>query len=231
MGGGRSASHVPYPDLAGRHRGQAAIGATGVTGAALNSLFYRSRVQPLAVTADASWLHRVCWAILHAGGHAYRMHAASWIAGCPRADAAVRAEVTAVTRPPPSGGTRHTTAFLHARQAPRWLRGGRGAVSSTMEPEPEDEEQQAAAAAAAATEAPDESTVAAARVSIAGHEIAVDSTALDVSGWGLPAAQVWEVAGALPLLLCLRELVLDAGVPASAVRLGESRFSAGVSMQ
>ena len=52
VGGGRSASHVPYPDLAGRHRGQAAIGATGVTGAALNSLFYRSRVQPLGVTAD-----------------------------------------------------------------------------------------------------------------------------------------------------------------------------------
>eukprot|EP01049_Picozoa_sp_SAG25_P014691 SAG25_NODE_2689_length_1448_cov_1.176427_1_plen_236_part_00 len=58
MGGGRSASHVPYPDLAGRHRGQAAIGATGVTGAALNSLFYRSRVQPGTVTAEASWLHR-----------------------------------------------------------------------------------------------------------------------------------------------------------------------------
>ena len=58
VGGGRSASHVPYPDLAGRHRGQAAIGATGVTGAALNSLFYRSRVQPLAVTAETSWLHR-----------------------------------------------------------------------------------------------------------------------------------------------------------------------------
>ena len=49
VGGGRSASHVPYPDLAGRHRGQAAIGATGVTGAALNSLFYRSRVQRRAV--------------------------------------------------------------------------------------------------------------------------------------------------------------------------------------
>ena len=58
VGGGRSASHVPYPDLAGRHRGQAAIGATGVTGAALNSLFYRSRVQPGTVTAEASWLHR-----------------------------------------------------------------------------------------------------------------------------------------------------------------------------
>ena len=61
MGGGRSASHVPYPDLAGRHRGQAAIGATGVTGAALNRLFYRSRVQRRAVmiTSDASWLlHR-----------------------------------------------------------------------------------------------------------------------------------------------------------------------------
>ena len=53
-GGGRSASHVPYPALAGRHRGQAAIGATGVTGAALNSLFYRSRVQLRAVTAEAS---------------------------------------------------------------------------------------------------------------------------------------------------------------------------------
>ena len=55
VGGGRSASHVPYPDLAGRHRGQAAIGATGVTGAALNSLFYRSRVQPRTVTAEASY--------------------------------------------------------------------------------------------------------------------------------------------------------------------------------
>ena len=32
------------------HRGQAAIAATGVSGAALNSLFYRSRVQPRAVT-------------------------------------------------------------------------------------------------------------------------------------------------------------------------------------
>jgi translation initiation factor IF-2 len=53
VGGERSASHVPYPDLAGRHRDQAAIGATGVTGAAaLNSLFYRSRVQPLSVTAQ-----------------------------------------------------------------------------------------------------------------------------------------------------------------------------------
>ena len=41
----------------------------------------------------------------------------------PRADAAVRAEVTAVTRPPLSGGTRHTAAFPHARQAPRWLDG------------------------------------------------------------------------------------------------------------
>ena len=40
------------------HRGQAAIAATGVSGAALNSLFYRSRVQPRAVTAEASWLHR-----------------------------------------------------------------------------------------------------------------------------------------------------------------------------
>ena len=58
-----------------------------------------------------------------------------------------------------------------------------------MEPEPEDEEQ---AAAAAATEAPDESTVVAARVSIAGHEVAADSTTLDISGWVLTAAQVRE---------------------------------------
>ena len=86
--------------------------------------------------------------------------------------------------------------FRRVLQILRWLREGRGAVNSAMEPEPEDEEQ--AAAAAAATEAPDESTVAAARMSIAGHEIAVDSTALDVSGWGLTAAQVREVAGALP---------------------------------
>eukprot|EP01047_Picozoa_sp_COSAG01_P109533 COSAG01_NODE_38399_length_490_cov_0.734015_1_plen_77_part_01 len=77
-----------------------------------------------------------------------------------------------------------------------------------MEPdEPEDEEQ--AAAAAATTEAPDESAVLAARVNIARHEVAADSTALDVSKWGLTAAQVREVAGALPQLRCLRELVLD----------------------
>eukprot|EP01047_Picozoa_sp_COSAG01_P100568 COSAG01_NODE_30407_length_616_cov_1.835590_1_plen_114_part_10 len=112
-----------------------------------------------------------------------------------------------MTRPPLSGGTRHTAAFPHAPKAPRWLRGGRGAVNSAMEPEPEDEEQ--AAAAAAAAEAPGESTVAAARVSIAGHEVAANSTTLDVSGWKLTVAQVREVAGALPQLLCLRELVLD----------------------
>eukprot|EP01047_Picozoa_sp_COSAG01_P050995 COSAG01_NODE_5210_length_4407_cov_569.201021_1_plen_1354_part_01 len=129
----------------------------------------------------------------------------------PRADAAVRAEVTAVTRPPLSGGTRHTAAFPRARQAPRWLRGGRGAVNSAMEPEPEDEEQ---AAAAAAAEAPDDSAVFAARVDVAGHEIAASSTALDVSEWKLATAQVWEVAGALAQLRCLRELVLD-GVPVS----------------
>eukprot|EP01049_Picozoa_sp_SAG25_P022025 SAG25_NODE_8523_length_417_cov_1.305031_1_plen_40_part_01 len=38
-----------------------------------------------------------------------------------------------------------------------------------MEPEPEDDEEQAAAAAA--TEAPDEGTVLAARVDVAGHEV------------------------------------------------------------
>eukprot|EP01047_Picozoa_sp_COSAG01_P066493 COSAG01_NODE_9191_length_2526_cov_5.065513_1_plen_74_part_10 len=74
-----------------------------------------------------------------------------------------------------------------------------------MEPEPEDEEQ---AAPAAATEAPDEGTVLAARVDVAGHEVSANSTALDVSGWGLTAAQVREVAGVLPQLLCLQELVL-----------------------
>ena len=77
VGGGRSASHVPYPDLAGRHRGQAAIGATGVTGAALNSLFYRSRVQPGAVTAEASWLHREAMSEVRNGGAAGRRQAAA----------------------------------------------------------------------------------------------------------------------------------------------------------
>eukprot|EP01049_Picozoa_sp_SAG25_P013090 SAG25_NODE_1932_length_2132_cov_49.777668_2_plen_80_part_01 len=80
-------------------------------------------------------------------------------------------------------------------------------MSSAMEPEPEDEEQQAAAATAAA-EAPDESAVLAARVDVAGHAVSANSTALDVSGWGLTAAQVREVAGVLPQLLCLQELVL-----------------------
>eukprot|EP01047_Picozoa_sp_COSAG01_P079360 COSAG01_NODE_15026_length_1383_cov_3.263240_1_plen_58_part_10 len=58
-----------------------------------------------------------------------------------------------MTRPPPSGGTRHIAAFPRARQAPRWLRGGRrGAVNSAMEPEPDEDEEQQQAAAAAATE-------------------------------------------------------------------------------
>jgi hypothetical protein len=84
-----------------------------------------------------------------------------------------------------------------------------------MEPEPEDEEQ---TAAAAAIEAPDESSVLATRVQIAGHEVDAGTTALDVRRWRLTAAQVRtcmrEVAGALPQLLCLRELVLD-GLPVS----------------
>ena len=92
-----------------------------------------------------------------------------------------------------------------------------------MEPEPEEDEEQAAAAAAA-TEAPDESAVLAARVKIAGHEVAANSTVLDVSEWGLTAAQVREVAGALPQLFYLQELVLD-GVPVSGTtpRLGDFR--------
>eukprot|EP01047_Picozoa_sp_COSAG01_P082181 COSAG01_NODE_16678_length_1216_cov_0.967771_1_plen_298_part_10 len=87
--------------------------------------------------------------------------------------------------------------------------------SAAMEPEPEDEEQQQqAAASAAVAEASGESAVAATCVDIAGHAVVADSTTLDVSGWGLTAVQVQEVAGALPQLLCLRELVLD-GVPVS----------------
>jgi Ran GTPase-activating protein (RanGAP) involved in mRNA processing and transport len=94
-------------------------------------------------------------------------------------------------------------------------------VNSAMEPEPEDEEQ---AAAAATAEAPCESTAAAAGVDVAGHEVSASSTALDASDWGLTAAQVREVAGALPQLQCLRELVLD-GVPVSGTtpRRGDFR--------
>eukprot|EP01047_Picozoa_sp_COSAG01_P093583 COSAG01_NODE_24687_length_770_cov_1.722802_1_plen_246_part_01 len=92
-----------------------------------------------------------------------------------------------------------------------------------MEPEPEDE----AGATAAAAEAPDEIAVADARVDVAGHEVATDSTALDVSGWGLTAAQVREVAGALPQLPRLRELVLD-GVPVSGATPKNGDFRYGV---
>jgi Ran GTPase-activating protein (RanGAP) involved in mRNA processing and transport len=94
-----------------------------------------------------------------------------------------------------------------------------------MEPEPEDEEQ---AAAAAAAEAPDESAVLAARVKIAGHEVDANSTALDVSGWKLTAVQVREVAGVLPQLLCLQELVLDDEVPVSGAtpRGGDFKYGA-----
>eukprot|EP01048_Picozoa_sp_COSAG05_P014427 COSAG05_NODE_1634_length_4366_cov_44.638522_3_plen_670_part_01 len=47
-------------------------------------------------------------------------------------------------------------------------------------------------------------------VQIAGHDIAVVTTALDVSRWRLMAGhEVQEVTRALPLLLCLQELVLD----------------------
>ena len=82
VGGGRSASHVPYPDLAGRHRGQAAIGATGVTGAALNSLFYRSRVQPGAgLTAEASWLHRAPGILCQRGACVCTAFRSSWLRG------------------------------------------------------------------------------------------------------------------------------------------------------
>jgi hypothetical protein len=60
-----------------------------------------------------------------------------------------------------------------------------------------------------------------------GHEVAANSTALDVSKWGLTAAQVREVAGALPQLRCLRELVLD-GVPVSGAipRNGDFKYGA-----
>eukprot|EP01047_Picozoa_sp_COSAG01_P042757 COSAG01_NODE_3752_length_5730_cov_10.372580_1_plen_1826_part_01 len=101
-------------------------------------------------------------------------------------------------------------------------------MNSTMEPEPEeDEDEQQAAAAAAATEAPDEGTVIAARVDVAGHEIATDTTALHASEWKLTVAQVREVAGALPQLLCLRELVLD-GLPVSGATPKHGDFRYGV---
>eukprot|EP01047_Picozoa_sp_COSAG01_P081547 COSAG01_NODE_16297_length_1249_cov_2.471304_1_plen_191_part_00 len=107
-------------------------------------------------------------------------------------------------------------------------------MNSAMEPEPEEDEEQAAATAA--TEAPDEGTVATARVDIAGHEVAAKSTTLDVSEWGLTAAKVREVAGALPQLRCLRELVLD-GVPVSgstpkrgSFRFGVETLDAGLGM-
>jgi hypothetical protein len=93
-----------------------------------------------------------------------------------------------------------------------------------MEPEPEDEEQ---AAAAAATEAPDKSAVLAARVSVVGHGVTAKSTTLDVSEWKLTAVQVREVAGALPQLLCLRELMLD-GVPVSGATPRYGDFQYGV---
>ena len=96
---------------------------------------------------------------------------------------------------------------------------------SAMEPEPEDEEQ--ARAAAAAAEAQGESTAADARVDVAGHEVSANSTALDVSGWGLAAAQVWEVARALPQLFYLQELVLD-GVPVSGTTPRRGDFRRGV---
>eukprot|EP01047_Picozoa_sp_COSAG01_P066733 COSAG01_NODE_9272_length_2496_cov_4.721736_1_plen_757_part_01 len=95
-------------------------------------------------------------------------------------------------------------------------------MNSAMEPEPEDEEQ-----AAAGAEAPDGSAVLAARVDVAGHEVAVDSTTLDVSGWKLTVAQVREVAGALSQLRCLRELVLD-GVPVSGSTPRHGDFQYGV---
>ena len=82
------------------HRGHAAIAATGVSGAALNSLFYRSRVQQGTVTAEASWLHRGvhvlslrAWIIEQICGIVYRSTAnrrpgaprSGWPGGCPTA--------------------------------------------------------------------------------------------------------------------------------------------------
>ena len=69
-----------------------------------------------------------------------------------------------------------------------------------MEPEPEDDEE-AGHAQPAAEEEPEG---AGAAVGIAGREVATDTTVLNVSEWKLTAAQVREVAGALPKLLCLR---------------------------
>jgi hypothetical protein len=93
-------------------------------------------------------------------------------------------------------------------------------------PEPEAEEPVAAAATAAATEAPDESAVVAAPVKIAGHYVAADTPTLDVSEWVPTAAQVQEIAGALPQLR-LRQLVLD-GVPVSGSTPKQGDFQYGV---
>ena len=56
------------------------------------------------------------------------------------------------------------------------------------------------------------------RVNFVGREVAADTATLDVSEWKLTAAHVRGVAGALPQLLCLRELVLD-GVPVSGFHI------------
>ena len=92
-----------------------------------------------------------------------------------------------------------------------------------MEPEPEDEEQ--AAAAAADAEAPDESAVLAARVNIARHEVAADSTALDVSKWGLTAAQVPHLGNCSVSELQATPAAAG-GLEWRAIALGETSFAA-----
>eukprot|EP01047_Picozoa_sp_COSAG01_P038899 COSAG01_NODE_3183_length_6447_cov_3.930687_1_plen_407_part_00 len=89
--------------------------------------------------------------------------------------------------------------------------------------QPEDDEE-ADHAQPAAEEEPEG---AGAVVGIAGREAATSTTVLDVSEWKLTAAQVREVAGALPKLLCLRELLLD-GVPVSGSTPRWGDFSNGV---
>jgi hypothetical protein len=83
VGGGRTASHAPYPNLAGRHRGQAAIGATGVTGAggAPSTAFFidrgfSRRRTGAGVTAAAAAAPRPAWLLHRAAAARALLHAA-----------------------------------------------------------------------------------------------------------------------------------------------------------
>eukprot|EP01047_Picozoa_sp_COSAG01_P106893 COSAG01_NODE_35957_length_524_cov_1.143529_1_plen_118_part_01 len=99
--------------------------------------------------------------------------------------------------------------------------GGSAYQVAAMEPEPEDEE------SGSEQPAEEESEGVGVVASIAGHDVAAGATTLDASGWGVTAAQIREVAGALPQLLCLRELILD-GLPVSGTIPKRGDFRYGV---